>query len=132
MDPWKIGPLKSHNFTSSFGGYLSGAIDSLERMESALAGDFEMVGPNGDKHDRTETMGAVRDAHGSVPSLKITTEDHRLLLAEDDLVVASYIEVHEFEGGGNRRVSTVVFSNDPTAPNGLLWRRVQETHLSSH
>ena len=129
MENWSAEIAQLHEF---FGGYLSGAIDSLERMESALAGDFEMVGPNGDKHDRTETMGAVRDAHGSVPSLKITTEDHRLLLAEDDLVVASYIEVHEFEGGGNRRVSTVVFSNDPTAPNGLLWRRVQETHLSSH
>jgi hypothetical protein len=129
MANWSSEIAQLHEF---FGGYLSGVIDSLERLESALAEDFEMVGPNGENHNKTKTMGAVRESHGSMPSVQITTENHRLLLAERDLVVASYIEVHEFDGGGNRRASTVVFSNDPNAPNGLLWRRVQETRLSSH
>ena len=46
------------------------------------------------------------------------------------MVVASYQEHHQLTERRNARLSTVVFTRDPSAPNGLLWFRVHETWMA--
>ena len=110
-----------------FEAYFLGTEDSLDRFEAALADGFTTVGPDGAEHDRASTVRMVRDGHGHTDSLTITTSDHRLLAATDDLVVATYVEHHELRDRANHRLATVVFRVDPAGPNGLRWLRVQET-----
>jgi len=107
--------------------YFLGKVDSLERMSSVLGSDFSMVTPHGDKRDRAVTLDAMRAGFGHASSLSITTRDHRLVLESPELLVCEYVEAHELADHGNARQVTVVFSVDPQAPNGLVWRRVHET-----
>jgi len=110
-----------------FEAYFLGTESSLERVEAALAPDFTMVGTNGVESDRESTMRMILAGHGHTVNLSITTSDHRLILQSGDTVVATYIEQHELSDGGTRRLSTVIFTADAAAPNGVLWLRVHET-----
>ena len=110
-----------------FEAYFLGAIDSLERVDAALAPDFTIVGPHGIEASRADTMKALEAAHAHTQSLTITVTEPRLLLEQDGLVMARYVENHQLSDRTNHRLSTVVFSAAESAPNGLLWRRVHET-----
>lgn len=112
-----------------FEAYFLGSIDSLERIEAALGIDFTIVGPNGVESSRAETVQALASGHGHTASLLITVTEPRLLIENDDLLIASYIENHELAGRKNHRRSTVVFSKDDVGPNGLQWHRVHETWI---
>ncbi|NNC78765.1 MAG: DUF4440 domain-containing protein [Acidimicrobiales bacterium] len=125
-DTWKAEIIELHEL---FEAYFLGTEDSLERMEAVIADDFTFIGPDGSATDRNGTLAAVTAGHGHTESLVIRTVDHQLLVETPEVVVAEYIEVHELSDRTNRRLSTVVFSRDPEAPNGLVWRRVHETWI---
>ena len=112
-----------------FEAYFLGATDSLERVEAALGVDFTIVGPNGVESSRAETMQALVSGHGHTASLLITVTEPHLLIENDDLLIASYIENHQLVDRTNHRRSTVVFSKDDAGPNGLQWHRVHETWI---
>ena len=112
-----------------FETHFLGTTDSLERVEASLAADFTMVSPDGRISDRAATMAALEAGHAHTESLVIRTVEHRLLVDEGDVLVAEYVEEHELSSRTNRRLSTVVFSRDHAAPNGVVWRRVHETWI---
>lgn len=107
-----------------FQGRFFGEIESMDRLQAALAPEFTMVGPNGAEVDRATTIGLVADVASPI---EIETVDHELLLDAGDVLVARYREVHRIGDESTQRMSTVVFRRDPDAPNGLLWVRVHET-----
>ena len=113
----------------TFEAYFLGTLDTLDRVEQALADDFTIVGPYGIESSRAETMSALRDAHGHTDSLEISITDLALLLETSECLVARYVENHQLGEQTNHRLSTVVFAKDDAAPNGLRWRRVHETWL---
>lgn len=114
----------------AFEAWFLGESDSLDRVEAALDSRFTIVGPNGSETDRTDTIRQIEAGRGHTDDLKIVTSDHRLLDATDDLVVARYVEAHQWpDGRSNRRLSTVIFRRDPTGPHGVRWLRVHETWL---
>jgi len=121
---WREEIVELHAF---FEAYFLGKESSLGRVENALAAGFTMVGANGVESDRESAMRMILAGHAHTVNLSITTSDHRLLLQSGDTVVATYIEHHESSDGGNRRLSTVVFTADAAAPNGVCWLRVHET-----
>jgi hypothetical protein len=125
-ESWKAEIIELHEL---FEAYFLGSSDSLERMEAVIAADFTFVGPDANTTDRDGTLAAVRAGHAHTDSLAIRTVEHRLLLVDGDVVVAEYVEEHELASRTNRRLSTVVFSRDDAAPNGLVWRRVHETWI---
>lgn len=126
MEAWHREIIELHEF---FEGYFLGAIraDDVGRLEAALAPDFTIVGPGGGESSRAQTVAALRDGHAHTSQLAITITDARLLAELPDAVVARYVEHHEGAGAGSDRLSTVVFSRAPDAPNGLRWRTVHET-----
>jgi hypothetical protein len=127
MSKWREEIEELHDV---FEAYFLGLIDSLERVDAALAVDFTIVGPHGVESSRVETMQALIDAYGHTTSLLITVTEPRLLVETGDLLMASYIENHQLVDRTNHRCSTVIFSKDDTGPNGLLWRRVHETWIT--
>lgn len=130
MEAWHREIVELHKF---FEGYFLGTIgvDDVERLEAALAIDFTIVGPGGGVSTRAETVAAARGGHGSASQLGITIIGAHPLVDESDVVVARYVERHESADGTTSRLSTVVFTRDPGAPNGLVWRTVHETWLPS-
>lgn len=112
-----------------FEGLFLGTISSLDRAEAALAADFTMAGPDGSVSDRVAIMAMLDAGRGHASSLRIEIEDHRLLAETDDLIIASYVEVHRLSSRDNRRQTTVVFRRVAAAPNGVQWLRAHETWI---
>lgn len=125
-ESWKAEIVELHEL---FEAYFLGTTDSLDRMEAVLADDFTFAGPDANSTDRDGTIAAVKAGHAHTESLMIRTVEHRLLFEDGDIVAAEYVEEHELASRTNRRLSTVVFSRDDAAPNGLLWRRTHETWI---
>ncbi|MEM9200308.1 MAG: DUF4440 domain-containing protein [Actinomycetota bacterium] len=126
-DAWVTEIEELHAF---FEAYFLGTIsvDDISRFAEVLDPHFEIVAPNGSVSDRAGTITAVSAGHGHAVDMAIITRDHQLVHADDAIVVASYVERHEWsDGRENERLSTVVFHRDDTKPNGLRWRRVHET-----
>ncbi len=123
---WVDEIIEMHAF---FEAWFQGRTDSTERMESVLATEFTIVGPDGAEVDRAGTIESVTGGQGASPDLVISTSDHRLLHESGETVVASYVETHVSGDHPRRRSSTVVFERSETAPNGLMWVRVHETWL---
>ncbi|MFF5210665.1 DUF4440 domain-containing protein [Streptosporangium sp. NPDC000396] len=99
------------------------------RFADPLAPDFTMIDPSGAltrKHDVVDRFGDMR---GTAPGIDITIKNFRLVAAEAGLAVAVYEEWQTSELGANSRVSTVVFTADPSARNGYRWSHLHETWL---
>ena len=128
MEAWHREIVELHEF---FQGYFLGTIDAddVGRLEAALAADFTIVGPGGGVTARADTVAAVRGGHASATQLRITVIGAQLLVDGPDVVVARYEEHHESANGATGRLSTVVFTRESDAPNGLRWRTVHETWL---
>ncbi len=105
-------------------------VESVDRAGDAFGPDFSFVGPDGVRSDRDQVLAQLEAGRGHSSHLRIEIEGHRTIVESNTFVVAEYIEVHHFADGGNRRRTTVVFDVDPTGPNGVRWRHVQETFLS--
>jgi hypothetical protein len=118
-----------HELHDFFEAWMAGREADLTRFSSVLAPGFTMVGPRGAVGDREQTIAQVEVARGRTPSLSIAIEDPVLRDDSGDRVIATYVEVHRFDGGGTARRSTVVFSRDGSAPNGVIWEHVHETFL---
>ena len=113
-----------------FQRYFLGTIDSLDRVEVALAPEFSIVGPTGVESSRRETMRALLAGHGHTAELVITITDPELLAETSDTIVARYVENHLLARRSNHRVTTVVFAKDAKAPNGVRWLRAHETWIT--
>jgi hypothetical protein len=129
MDAWHKEVVELHEF---FEAYFLGTTDmaDLHLLEAVLAPGFTIVGPNGTESSRAETIEAIRGGHGHTSSLVITITEARLLSTTAETVVARYVENHALSEGSNHRLSTVVFTRVPDAPNGLQWQSVHETWVA--
>ncbi len=112
-----------------FESYFLGNSTDLSRVEAALAEDFTFVAPDANTTDRAGTIAAITAGHAHTESLTIRTLDHKLVMETEGVLVAEYIEEHVLTDRSNTRRSTVVFSTESDAPNGLRWRRVHETWI---
>jgi hypothetical protein len=128
MEAWHREIVELHEF---FEGYFLGTIgaDDIGRLEAALAADFTIVGPGGGESTRAQTVAAIREGHAHRSQLEVTITDARLLVDRPDVVIARYVEHHQLGDTMSERLSTVVFTREPGAPNGLRWRTVHETWL---
>ena len=125
---WEREIRELHEF---FQEWMAGRDADPDRFASVLAPGFTMLGPRGAVEDRDQTIAHVEGARGRQPSLEISIEEPVLRDDTGERLIATYVEVHDYDGGGNRRRSTAVFSRDPKAPNGLMWEHVHETFVET-
>ena len=126
MSNWQAEIVELHDF---FEAWFLGTDVDFDRVESVLAPEFTIVGPDGEVEDRAATIGFLRDAYGSDDELNMITSDYRLLHEGRDTLVASYVETHLRGEKRWRRRSTVTFAREAKAVNGLVWVRVHETWI---
>ena len=109
-----------------FERWFGGQSDDFERIETSMADDFTFVSPSGDIIERRELLAGLRASHDS-RQVPIRIENVAVRWSSDSEVLATYEEWQDHSGHTSARQSTVLFTEDETAPGGLLWRHVHET-----
>lgn len=103
--------------------------DAIDRLSNALAHEFEMVDPDGNRRPRAEVIEMVETGYGQYEpgEFSIAIEHVELRWASDDHALVRY-EEHQFGSDDTTvRLSTALFAAKPTAPNGVVWRDLHET-----
>ncbi len=136
IDPLAAARLEIVELHRFFEGWLGGALSadesSFARLTSALAEDFEMVGPDGRLIVRAVLLEELRGAAGLQPGLRIWTEGESPRVVGEGLVLATYREWQSLPDGEPRaRASTVLLRVRAEAPGGLEWLHVHETWHSN-
>jgi hypothetical protein len=99
--------------------------------EAAFADDFRMVTPDGLIHGRAAIVEMVRRARGALPDdFAIVISEIEPLWQQQDAILLGYIEQQYRNPSVTRRRSTALFTAEPSAPRGVVWRHLQETWLT--
>lgn len=116
-----------------FEDYLSGKIASepMTRFENSMDSSFTIITSDGAIIDRDGIIGYVRDAHNQRPNFRIWTENVTLCQDFGGLLIVTYEEWQTNDGITTSRTSTVVFKENATQPNGLIWLHVHESGLKT-
>ena len=103
----------------------------IERLDTVLAPEFEMISPDGDRVERDRVIEGVRQARGQYADGKFDIDiRHVDVIAEPpEHALVRYEEWQTTADGQTGRLSTVLFRDAPDTPNGLEWVDLQETWL---
>jgi hypothetical protein len=117
---------------------------ALERCAAALAPDFRQIGPDGQVYPRDMLLRRLAAARACRPAgFVIEVEDIRPIWQSDAGILLDYVErqyclepskagvVSGETHGETRRRSTAFFTLSATAPQGVVWRHLQETWLQA-
>lgn len=110
-------------------GQLDKTDDNFARFSGSMSDDFYIVAPSGQLTERDALVNGLHATHNQRVGLRIWIENVALRHILGDTVIATYEEWQTFDGKTTARLSTVVFTQDDSVPNGLLWRCVHETWL---
>jgi len=110
----------------------------LERCAAALAPDFRQIAPDGKVYPRDMLLQRLLAARGCRPAgFTIEVEDIRPIWQNDAGILLDYVERQYCRepskagaaSGETRRRATAFFTLSTAAPNGVVWRHLQETWL---
>lgn len=103
----------------------------FDRMENALAPTFEMVAPDGRRHDRAAVLRMVRESfdRDDPDEFDIDIRGVSVIREMGAHATVRYEEWQRRGGTETGRVSTVLFREDETAPEGLAWLDLHETWI---
>jgi hypothetical protein len=105
--------------------------DAYDRVERALAPDFGMVTPAGDRREYADVVDGIRARYASHDpgafEIGIRNVETRRALGDHRLL--RYEEWQTTPDGTTGRLSTVLFEAAPDAPGGVVWLDLQETWL---
>lgn len=121
--------LELHQF---FQDWYRGELENktFQRFSGVMGEGFEIILPDASILPRERILDAVRSQKGSDPVAELWIENVRLIHSEPEFVVATYEEWQGRQGQEARgRLSTVVFTRNEDAPNGLVWMHVHETWI---
>lgn len=110
-----------------FAGSSTATEQDAELFAQGQEPDFSFISTDGGVVERQALLGGFADARGRAPGLRIRIEDVRLIAADREVVVATFLERHLDAPGAQSRRCTVVFRRTPDAPHGLRWLHLQET-----
>lgn len=123
--------LDLHQFFEEwFAGRLPNTDAAFARATVALGDAFVLVGPNGRLTDRHTLMNGLRGEHNGRSSFRIWIQNFQLQQQHGDIAIATYEEWQDIDDTITTRLSTAVFQQDPTAPNGVKWLHVHETWVA--
>lgn len=107
------------------------AEDSYDRLERALAADFEMVTPDGIRSEYADVVDGIGDGYASREpgTFDIEIRNVETRYTVDDHALVRYEEWQETPDGTTGRLSTVLFADDPDAPGDVVWLDLHETWL---
>ena len=98
----------------------------ITRFSSTMASDFELIPPSGQLISRESIVSMITEGYNSQSDRKIWVEDVKTRRLGNH-VIATYYELQTYEGEDTKRISTAIFSYDPSLPCSSLWHHVHET-----
>jgi len=121
---------RHHFFVEWFTGRASEA--ELEASLRAFAHDMMMIEPDANTVGTNDIVAMVTNACGKRPAdFEIRVELISARLIGSDIVAVVYDEHQVIDGERSARRSSAVFSADPEAPEGVVWRHLQETWITT-
>lgn len=97
----------------------------------AFAPDMLMIEPDGKMIRADEIVGMITAARGKRPAdFEIRVELVAARQIGNDTALVTYDEHQVIDGQKTARRSSAVFSADPDAPEGVVWRQLQETWIT--
>jgi hypothetical protein len=121
---------RHHFFVEWFTGRASEA--ELEVSLRAFAPDMVMIEPDANTIGRDEVAAMVTNARGKRPAdFEIRVELISARLIDSATAAVVYDEHQVIDGVKSARRSSAVFSADPEAPEGVVWRHLQETWITT-
>lgn len=107
--------------------------EGLSRLERALAPEFEMVTPEGERVDRRVLIDGLAESYGRTEGepFDIDIREVEAVALLEDHAVVRYEEWQIRPDGESGRVSTALFRAEDDAPEGVVWVTLQETALES-
>lgn len=121
---------RHHFFVEWFTGRASEA--ELEASLRAFAPDMVMIEPDANTIGRDEVVAMVTSARGKRPAdFEIRVELISARHLGSDIVAVVYDEHQVIDGEKSARRSSAVFSADPDVPEGVVWRHLQETWITT-
>ena len=111
----------------------TGPQTAMEETARCFAPDFHMVAPDGGQLDREAVLSMLRNARASRASgrFAIGVEMRRTIQPGSDLALVVYDELQRTDAGKTKRRSTALFSTEPHAPGGVVWRHLHETWITT-
>jgi hypothetical protein len=105
--------------------------DAGGRIARALASDFEMVTPEGDRRAYADVVDGIRGRYASHDpgAFEIDIRNVETRHAYDEHRLVRYEEWQTTPNETTGRVSTVLFEADAEAPGGVVWLDLHETWL---
>lgn len=105
----------------------------FERLESALADDFEMVTPEGVRRQCDAVLEEIRDnyARREDGGFRIDVRNVDVRWATDEYALVRYEEWQQSPEEATGRLSTVLFESAPAAPGKVRWLDLHETWLDA-
>lgn len=114
-----------------FVGWFTGQLPEAAMAESAraFAPDMQMIGPGGTLATAGQVIAMLQSLRGQRgPDFAIRVE---VLAARrlGDMALIVYDEHQQVDGTKTARRASALFSADASAPEGVVWRHLQETWL---
>jgi hypothetical protein len=118
--------------------WFAGVLEKPEKLEDfylsrVLAENFTIVRPDGTRLDRDQTLhGFFEKLYGSDPTvIRHENRNMRLILDTGTIAVIGYDEKHVYTDHAVVNALTAIFLKNETAPNGVSWLVVHETHINN-
>jgi hypothetical protein len=108
----------------------TGGTRDTSRCAAAFAADFTMVTPAGRSLDRAAVVAQLQSARAA-PGFRIDILDLHSIWESADSVLLRYVEQQYRDGETTRRLAAALFTAEPTAPCGVVWRYLQETWVQA-
>jgi len=123
--------VKRHDFfVEWFTGRASEA--DLSASLRAFAPDMVMIEPDANTIRTAEIAAMITGARGKRPAdFEIRVDLIAARQLSEDVALVVYDEHQVIDGQKSARRSSAVFSADPDAPEGVVWRQLQETWIST-
>lgn len=123
--------VKRHDFfVEWFTGRASEA--DLSASLRAFAPDMVMIEPDANTIGTAEIAAMITAARGKRPAdFEIRVDLIAARQLSEDIALVVYDEHQVIDGQKSARRSSAVFSADPDAPEGVVWRQLQETWIST-
>jgi hypothetical protein len=103
--------------------------ENFSRCAGVLAPSFSIIFPSGDMVYQQPLLETLHKSHYSRVGMRIWIENVQVRHHIGELILATYEEWQEIEGQVTARLSSVLFQEAQSTPNGLQWLHVHETWI---
>lgn len=117
-----------HQFFEDYALGISQRTD-VTRFANVLDDQFVIVASSGNIATRIQSIDIIKSGYGQRDSFKIWIENVVLRQHIHDIFIVTYEEWQTIDDVTTKRMSTVIFQEDESKPNELIWLHVHESGL---